>query len=110
MKKILVILLMIGASCFASPLFALDSIKVGCATSKSQAVKNVDLVKSIQIDVTIAKVYIHHKDALMYSWGEGIDNKIPGIGGGYKQNMNLALATLAVVCYPRGVIGCDALI
>ena len=93
-----------------SSLYALDTGQIGCDVEKSQTLIGADGIVDIPSDATFVKVNILHKDTLMYSWGEGIDNKIPGISGGYKQNINMASAILAVVCYPRGVSGCDALI
>ena len=102
MKKVLFLMVMMVAAAFASPLFTIDSSKVGCATSKSQAVKDVELIKTATSDGSFVKVNILHKDTMMYSWGEGIDNKILGISGGYIQNINADLKRIAVVCYPRG--------
>ena len=118
MKKILVILLMICVACFASPLFALDGsppgVKTFNSTNSGEMIcdKNgLGLVGAAHADdVTFVKVDILPLDTLMYSWGEGIDTKITKWTEGQNANMNLALATLAVVRYPRGVVGCDALI
>ena len=103
MKKILFILLMVVG--LMSSLYALDTSQVGCDVEKSQTLIGCDGVKTTPVDITYTKVNILHKDSLMYSWGEGIDNKIPGISGGYKQNINIASAIVAVVCYPRGGFG-----
>ena len=65
MKKIMVMFMMVVAVMFASPLFALDSIKVGCATSKSQAVKSIECIKTTQVEVIVVKIYINHKDNAM---------------------------------------------
>ena len=96
MKKLIVMLLMMVASAFASQLFALDGSPptVGSYSTNSGEMiydKNgLGLVGAARADdVTFAKVNILHKDTLIHSWGEGIDNKIPGISGGYIQNINI---------------------
>ena len=111
MKKIMVILLMMVAAAFASPLFAIDSSKVGCATSKSQAIEGIESIKTAPSDVTFVKVNVLHKDTLMYSLKEGIDRrditvKVTDWGSfAPYSKINLAKATVAVVCYPRGETG-----
>ena len=105
MKKLIVMLLMMVASAFASQLFALDTIKIGCDVEKSKTLSELDGVVDIPSDLIFVKVNILHKDTLMYSWGEGLDNKKIMRMSGYKQNINLVSTAVAVVCYPRGVIG-----
>jgi len=93
MKKIL-FLFMMNIGLFSS-LHATDSIHMDERDSyKSHSVDGADMVIKTPSDVTFVKVNILHKDTLMYSWGEGIDNigksslalhvskGLPGIGGG----------------------------
>lgn len=75
MKKILFLFIVMVLGAFASPLFAIDNIKVGCATSPPQAVKSVNETND-NTYATFAKVNILHKDTLMYSWTEGQSKKI----------------------------------
>ena len=97
MKKILFLMLMFMG--LLSSLYALDTSQVGCGIeSKSQMNATGDF-NTAEVSDT-ATIIISHKDTLMYSWGEGVDNKImrlsslatdkpsvPKIGGGYSSNI-----------------------
>ena len=73
MKKILFLFMMFVG--LMSSLHALDTLKIGCDGYKSQLVGiESKAVSNDTADAVLAKVNIWHRDSLMYSWGEGVDN------------------------------------
>ena len=114
MKKFMVMLLMMVMATFASPLFALDESPPGVekihSTNAGETISHqnsLSLVGAAHADnAGLVKVDILHKDSLMYSIRKVDSNKAMKISD-CKQNtnMNIANATVAVVCYHRGMVG-----
>ena len=102
MKKILFLMLMFMG--LLSSLYALETTKIGCGIEKSHTLDIINDATSVPSDMIVGQVYIHHKDTLMYSLDLGMDSKLIKQTSRCDQNANiqLAYATVAVVCYPRG--------
>ena len=97
MKKVLFLMLMFMG--LMSSLYALDTVANGCGIeSKSQP--GYGGGKSA---IVIGQINIWHRDNLMYSC-ENQDIKLNKMNE-HGVGIDLARATKAVVCYPRGVIG-----
>lgn len=88
MKKILFLFMVMVLGAFASPLFAVDSTKVGCATSKSQAVEGVEFIKLIPSDICKVSAIRPDNPTSLFALGNR-NNKIDGkivclVGSGCK--------------------------
>jgi hypothetical protein len=112
MKKIIIMLSMMVLATFASPLFAIDT-----SPPDIEKVNSINDGKMVNEKNGLGLVGVAHADNSAFAKMDAIStvgsrhnletvtsNKAMDIIG-YKQNanMNLAHATLAVVCYPRGV-------
>ncbi len=98
MKKILFLFMMFASvlSLYASPPNIENTININAGQENENVSSNGKSVVAAHAD---KKVIISQKDSLMYSWGEGLDHKIPCIGGGLTANVT---RTVAVVCHLRG--------
>jgi len=111
MKKIMVMMLMVVMASLASPLFAANASPPSFEnTFKTNAGKlniNVNRGAATAEDIGCSlKVGIHQRDTLMYSLDATSENKFMKISGRrYDAKINLARATMAVVCQKRGEVG-----